>query len=738
MDDDTIILSLLDDGPAFFNQHISKEENGINELLLKYQIKFVTDDEIFENGAEEYLKELLNNHQMYLQLINLDNGMDFNTFFKNISYSITRFGFNDQIKIMNIMQKDKRFLSIFDLNFRSFIKDILKNVKLENSLLFVNTFLREPNYEIFLEYSINIFNKNIQKKNLSSKPEDNKNLHSDKYLAVLFYILTIIWNKIDHAYDMDETYVLETNCPIKWLNSKNNAREHTFENKLFFSILFGLNIVFIPVQYRSKKWESVLSSIGTEISHIITFTPENNIFSKMFLEKLYEELSYVESVIEMDKKICSNSDLCNNIHSFYKDFLTWFSTLEECHGIHDYLADINSYIRNSDFESEDYSIFIGFLMSFIKEDSKIQNVNTRYQTVQAFCKISALRSDEYDFIKNNKIIPCLLKLSTDICKSDQMVHDKLIMNNTIQKLMLFSSKDISNLQIDNIMKDALSHDHQITESYIMNSISLFSEIYDIIKLLREEDASDDEHTNKMEDLCGIFSILQPNISTLCNIVLVNLEIDNLSTIVLSKHVLSSICLFLNTCLELFDSFLKKSVDGKLIFKSSKARELESIMTFTHKHTLKRVIDTILKLIEHDGTLQYLAHENYNMKIYHKISKKINGDRSDKLISIVDLINNLKGEEYQNEAPDEFLDPLTYNIIEDPICLPDMENVEGNMTFIDRANIMKCIIEKGENPFTREKLSVDRLKEYNDRPDIKAKTEDLLKRINLWKQKNKKE
>ncbi len=98
----------------------------------------------------------------------------------------------------------------------------------------------------------------------------------------------------------------------------------------------------------------------------------------------------------------------------------------------------------------------------------------------------------------------------------------------------------------------------------------------------------------------------------------------------------------------------------------------------------------------------------------------------------DAMNNSEPE-YDEEIPDEFLDPLTYEAIKDPILLPGMQSVNGNHDmFIERSIVLKQLLEKEENPFTRDKLTRKELEEYNEKYDSKERINDFIKRFNAWK------
>jgi len=78
-------------------------------------------------------------------------------------------------------------------------------------------------------------------------------------------------------------------------------------------------------------------------------------------------------------------------------------------------------------------------------------------------------------------------------------------------------------------------------------------------------------------------------------------------------------------------------------------------------------------------------------------------------------------EEQIPYPNEFLDPLTCKPIKNPVKLPKLA------LFFDRTGILTHVYEKGENPYTREKLSVSELDTYNRQQDIVDETSQFLER-----------
>merc|ERR1719270_2995568 len=83
---------------------------------------------------------------------------------------------------------------------------------------------------------------------------------------------------------------------------------------------------------------------------------------------------------------------------------------------------------------------------------------------------------------------------------------------------------------------------------------------------------------------------------------------------------------------------------------------------------------------------------------------------------ISLANAKKDEEYE-DAPDEFIDPMMCELMEDPVLLPTSGNV------MDRKHITRHLLSTPNDPFNRQPLTEEMLK-----PDM-----DLKERIIRWKE-----
>jgi len=112
--------------------------------------------------------------------------------------------------------------------------------------------------------------------------------------------------------------------------------------------------------------------------------------------------------------------------------------------------------------------------------------------------------------------------------------------------------------------------------------------------------------------------------------------------------------------------------------------------------------------------------------------------TDMITEIICFFSDLEiEEEFKCDVPDEFLDPLTYFPIDDPVILPFENNGGDTETiFMEKSTLIKHLLNKEENPFTRSRLTIEELELYNKKEDSLTKIENYKKMFDKWKQENK--
>ena len=88
------------------------------------------------------------------------------------------------------------------------------------------------------------------------------------------------------------------------------------------------------------------------------------------------------------------------------------------------------------------------------------------------------------------------------------------------------------------------------------------------------------------------------------------------------------------------------------------------------------------------------------------------------------------EMFGDDAPDHFLDPIVSVLLADPVKLPT------SGTIVERAVIIRHLLNDETDPFNRAKLTGAVVEEYNERPEVKEEMQALKKEIEEWKKSKK--
>ena len=84
------------------------------------------------------------------------------------------------------------------------------------------------------------------------------------------------------------------------------------------------------------------------------------------------------------------------------------------------------------------------------------------------------------------------------------------------------------------------------------------------------------------------------------------------------------------------------------------------------------------------------------------------------------------EKYSSEIPQQFLDPILFCKINEPVEIPEVKQI------VDRYTIMNHLTFSETNPFTNKELSKKDLEEYNKQPEVLQRTDTFKKEFNNWK------
>jgi hypothetical protein len=152
-----------------------------------------------------------------------------------------------------------------------------------------------------------------------------------------------------------------------------------------------------------------------------------------------------------------------------------------------------------------------------------------------------------------------------------------------------------------------------------------------------------------------------------------------------------------------------------------------------ENNIRELFDTLI-----EGIVSFLDEDKINKiwELYlgdnidkNKHIEFINNMREFKIVSIVKydaLINDLydRYKSYE-DIPNEFIDPMICELIEDPIEIPITKLI------MDAKIIYKHIVLKNDNPFNRQPLTIEELEKYQTLEEVKFRIDEWKKREKEW-------
>ncbi|BGO95650.1 Ubiquitin conjugation factor E4 [Rhodotorula toruloides] len=150
--------------------------------------------------------------------------------------------------------------------------------------------------------------------------------------------------------------------------------------------------------------------------------------------------------------------------------------------------------------------------------------------------------------------------------------------------------------------------------------------------------------------------------------------------------------------------------------------------FRPKELLSDVLQIFLNLGSHEQFQSAVAKDgrSYSKELFQRASRIATKtaikteEELNELSRMVDKVETIRAAEQEDEAmgeiPDEFLDPLTFEIMEDPVILP------SSHTILDRSTIKQHYLSDATDPFNRQPL---RWEDITDAVDLREQIKQYL-------------
>ena len=538
-------------------------------------------------------------------------------------------------------------------------------------------------YTIFIEKLYNNLNREILSyTNMSS--------------SIVTRSLNIITLVSDYMETLDEEY-----------NKVEEKSKMLIEKTLkLFMLIYSSTCETISLNKESKK-------IYQYISSRLSFNNNYNPILKQIDEDISKHLKTI-NILRLNKDLSNliidkleNFNLSDNSNENYEDLIrilpyTMNNELFIGNNYTNYLQKCAKYITKI-LDSE--HINIHHKCKFILETDKELHKNNIKQLLNLFIAIEPFNPDSGFNDKSkvrNKIIDIIISL------------DKLNIISNIETDIFNEFITLFTAHIDDIMCKIIKYKKELENKYKYNPnnisqllfikyviyLSLSTKL--LIQFSKIEDEKKDKHYfYKQSEL--LFSIIKYSISENIyqKIIIKKSEPIN-------KFIEVSCSGLLHEIYENIYSYIEVITD-----KSEFINIIASNKDFYSK-------DDIIKTLDKYGEIKFTDE-----KTLKEILEKYMQNIDEKIESL-----EKEKEKYSCDIPVKFKDPILFQVIRDPIEIPEVKQI------LDKYTIMNHLTFSETNPFTNKELTKEDLLKYNNQPEVKIRIDKFINEFNIWKSQHK--
>lgn len=769
-----MIISLQENGPSHINNLLKTVKCDTQKNnILSFEKLYITDKDLFEDGLVKYVEYLKNDDSVlfvslletltddeiikYLNIITKQAGIQLYTEFNRI----------ELLKKLLTSCKIREMLSVNRAIWGSLFGLLLSNIKVSDEKWEINLHTLQKIIKSLItknKNTMNTFiwwvsettNACISKINIDVL-NYNYRLPSDYFLANLLGILMIFWNEgisNDKLKLINYDYIISDKCNIKWIDKKitNDTKEYNFLTQCMFLILNTIRVGYVPILYRSIKWVKILENIENEMREIDTTNPLYN----LIINSMKGQKKIIEDYVKTDTDIIKNHSLKTWVNTFYHQLFTWIN-INKNKQLDDILVDMIFYLINVNKHEHHYTYkndTYNFVLDIIDSKDYTSNIDIKCEFMKFFSEVlmkyvSNIRNSKCIEKIMNKFAVTIISLYNEIHNS-QMRYDYKFQNKT--KIYGAIESYYTNTKHQSILINKMRNNCHLTKKFINSIFMDLSDVSEVIDNLYEKiynDDSDDETGHDIGELCsGVYSTFTFYLNVIIfsdkiiDLLLsndeeeINENKDNtqnmeIAKTILSKEIINTIIMILN--LSINKLYTQINYDEELNLGEYDGDTYISLDEY--KSAIVNIFNNIYKIGFDMKTV--IEDNSFDIKYYSEFNSQTDGDFENiitELYKKMEELENVK-EIDMNDAPDEFVDPITYTLIQEPCLLPGMVGFSDTDVYFDKSTILKQLMIKEENPYTRASLNIKDFEDFNESPHIKEKNDALLCKINEWKSKN---
>ena len=725
--------------PTLSDSEIQKVEAYYYAYLKIYLI-----DNDLQKGIYEYIDKLCQSQGNEYKNISLHF---FYNFVKNLKYKDLEDFILNMIGIINIINIKKYSID----HLIEFYNIIIKNNKLQqiitksNCWIFSDAFKNEHNsylgkllnkpivnkqqWNTNIQKLGTIYNKLIECENIKQNMYDwliegiklNKNkLQINTDNTNYYYSNNLITNIFVISYNYYQIYKQEystNNITLINIENLNEIQTNPFYITYWY---FILSIQYIISDY--IIYEKEIKHIDNKITDICksNWWNSNELLRIEYISKIKKKKYNYKKKIKNYLKYYNNTELNN----YYIDFCEQLTIIIQQNLNNEF---VNSYIETlftsllnckKCLQNPKQSCLE--LTIHILQHPKIQ-LFTKFKCIEYLANtIPIQKIDKYssNFFTNN-LIHVLLDSYVNIEKLDSSYfYERFEPRYHISFLVRFLIKEP--LFLEHYKKYNRNNETKSFEVYIIDDINeLFQEIIQSFDKIYELNSNLDNDVNNEDKYSQVFQLIE----TFTTFFYENLYLlfilsthytDEILSENLSNKIIESLGHIIRKITVNFDNYIIVAVNNNLNIDicSLITAIIRLLIKFSNYPTFKHSL------------FEYEKQQSTN--IYTDLIKILFSDEINSwelYYNLLLLENNIQKLQQQEQLtkpiPDKFLDPLLNSIITNPVILPDSQ------LFIDKSTIIKHLDNNETDPFTRKKLTINELNEYNSLDEVVIKIKDFM-------------
>lgn len=726
IDDVDITMSLYTDLNTL--DHLLKcSSDKIN--IVNYEKLFLTEHELFEDNIETYITHMENNDDTQLwehlsQNLKVDEINHFMVQFltylkckKDIKVLI-----NIYTKLFNPLNVDMLPLITLDTIF-NMLTTVISIDNWSENVTIIYMFLEMSNLLIkYVDWAERYENKYRAKININLRNPHNPKL-SDIFITNISGILLTAWNFCENMDNViDPLYIMNKSCQIQWYDKKHNyVKKYNVTTKLFYSILNTLRVGLIPICYRYKTYKEDLHNINETLqTRQMTFLNRLIASQKQQLELYFNE---ADQVIKLEGLF----DLVNNF------YVTTFNTLKLIKLDHDIIVDdifndmsfymvFNEEINKNNFINED---FCNFLLDITLSKTYTNNISVKFDFVKIIHNLIMSCHKEYNPEIIIKFSEACMLLHNDIQQSHMQVQQQIIQQIDIYGFLTKTIK-LDAQKYTPLVVNVMELNLQITKKMLHNIMTNLGDIENMVNNIYKEINSTTNNVNhsnlivtKLEEEIYIRTGYYIKVlSALSKLIVIIIENPLLQKMLFAEEIFSQLATIINLNVNKLGSVFEYKIN--MNFKKFLTAEINIDNYVMHIIQILNVVN------KHCDMTEFINNYTFNLNNYANLKSYVNNVQYDEIFEKLQQTIEYDTDDY----PDEFLDPLTYSKIKDPCLIPGMTGFDD--LYFDRSTIMKQLLVKEENPYTRAHLTSDEFEKYNELEEIKLKNKLFKDKMDNYK------